>query len=259
MEASYRERLALKEFDLNDTDDMIEEYIRKHQDTVANVSIQKIAADLYVAPNAVMRFAKKLGYSGFSELKFAIAREHDADSKDIAAAGEKTLTSQMFANLPNSIIRTVDAIDPVMVAKAASVIAQSETCILAGLGDSLRGCEVLRNGLRCYHEHVEYNTHIHDIEYTVNHGSAEDVLIIISARGTNQRLVDLCDNASRRGMNTISLTHCYTNPLASHARYQLYFYAPHEELNESDITDRCGQMILLRVLCEKFWKLHEMK
>ena len=256
MEADYRERLQLKEFDLNDTDDMVAEYIEKHRENIAGISIQKIGDELYVSPNAIMRFAKKLGYSGFSELKFSIGRENGEKGQ---GAEEKTLTSELFSLLPQSVVRTMDAIDPIMVGKAAAVIAQSRVCILAGLGDSLRGCEVLWKGLRCYHERVEYNTQIHDIEYAVNHASEEDVLIIISARGANERLVGLCQNANRRKMKTISITHCYKNPLAEQAGLSLYFYAPHEELNGSDITDRSGQMILLRMLCEKFWKLNELK
>ena len=69
------ERIYQYEFQMNDTDDEIVSYIQKNRANIMDFSIQKIAADLYIAPNSVMRLAKKLGYSGFSELKFSLQNE----------------------------------------------------------------------------------------------------------------------------------------------------------------------------------------
>ncbi len=42
------------------------------------MSIRTIANNLYIAPNTIIRFAKKLGYSGFSELKFEFSHDYQA-------------------------------------------------------------------------------------------------------------------------------------------------------------------------------------
>ena len=251
MENSYFQRLEQKGFELNDTDDLIAEYISQNRKTLPKISIQAMGAQLYVAPNSIMRFAKKLGYSGFSELKYAVAQELKSETEP---AG-KTVTAQLLSVLPVSIARTMDVLDPGMIARVAALIDRSDKCLLAGVGDSLRACEVLRNNLRCYNDRVVYNQHIHDMEFSVCHAGEKDVLLIVSARGQNERLVALCQTAKARGIATVSLTHCVENPLAALADYTLYFYAEHEELNGSDITDRSGQMILLRLLSERYWKL----
>lgn len=69
---NFEERVYEHEWQLNETDDDIIDYIQKHKSDIMKLSIQKIAADLYIAPNAVMRLSKKLEYSGFSELKFSL-------------------------------------------------------------------------------------------------------------------------------------------------------------------------------------------
>ena len=69
---NFEERVLRHEDQLNETDDDIVAYIRSHRQEIMKLSIQKIAADLFIAPNAVMRLSKKLEYSGFSELKFSV-------------------------------------------------------------------------------------------------------------------------------------------------------------------------------------------
>ncbi len=72
---NFEQRFYEKEFKLNDTDSSIVEYILEHRSEIDKLAIQKIASDLFISPNAVMRLSKKLGYSGFSELKFALHNE----------------------------------------------------------------------------------------------------------------------------------------------------------------------------------------
>lgn len=62
---------------------MILEYIKKHRNDVHLPSIQKMSKELYIAPNSVMRLSKKLGYSGFAELKFALQKENQPQNKTI--------------------------------------------------------------------------------------------------------------------------------------------------------------------------------
>ena len=62
---NFEERVLRHEDQLNETDDDIVAYIRSHRQEIMKLSIQKIAADLFIAPNAVMRLSKKLEYSGF--------------------------------------------------------------------------------------------------------------------------------------------------------------------------------------------------
>ena len=72
---NFEERIILHEFQLNETDDMIVEYIREHKYEIPKMTIGKVAEDLYVVPNTVMRFCRKLDYSGFSEMKVKLKEE----------------------------------------------------------------------------------------------------------------------------------------------------------------------------------------
>ena len=69
----FEERVLQQEFTLNDTDDLIVDYIRKNKANLEHLSIQKVAEDLYLVPNSIMRLCKKLGYKGFAEMNHKVS------------------------------------------------------------------------------------------------------------------------------------------------------------------------------------------
>lgn len=246
---TFPERLKNIELQTNDTEDDILEYIEKHRKDISQLSIQKMAKDLYIAPNSIMRLSKKLGYSGFAELKFAVQNESRPQNK--------TLSRMLMEMLPENIVKTLDIIDETQVEQVAAIMRKARCCIFAGVGDSNYFCELLGKNLRCIDYNVQYYQHIHDMIYSVEHGSKEDVLIIISARGENRRLVNLARRGREIGMKVISITHLSESPLVKEASYNLYFWGEHRMVQGYNVTDRTGLMVLVRLLSEAFWRGHE--
>lgn len=246
---TFEQRAYEYEFQLNDTDDDVISYIRENRENIKNISIQKIASELYVAPNTIMRLAKKLGYSGFSELKFSIQREN----QPLADEG-KTIGSELLGSLPENIARTIDVIDEKELKRAIQAMHDAHCCIFAGVGDSSYFCEILGKNLRCLDVYVQYYTHIHDMIYAISHGNREDALIVISARGTNKRLLKLAEDAHNKGMKVISVTHFNENPLVELADIALYFWGENQVVQGYNVTDRSGLMVLVRLLSEEYWR-----
>ena len=245
-EKTFDDRVWQIEMKLNDAEDDIVAYIRKHKTEIGNLSIQKIAKELYIAPNSVMRMSKKLGYSGFAEMKFAIQNEQKPP--------KKTISRQLMEMLPCNIVKTLDLIDESLIEQAASAMRKAKCCIFAGVGDSTYFCELLGKNLRCIDYNVQYYQQIHDMIYAVEHGDKEDALIIISARGTNERLVNLARRGKMIGMKVVSITHMCENPLAKEADINLYFWGETRMVQGYNVTDRTGLMVLVRLLSEAFWR-----
>lgn len=243
---TFNERVQNIEMRTNDTEDDIIEYIRNHRDNIMSLSIQKMSQELFVAPNSIMRLSKKLGYSGFAELKFSVQNELHPT--------EESTSRKLMEMLPNNIVKTLDIIDMEQVEAVARVMRRAHCCIFAGVGESNYFCELLGKSLRCINYNVNYCQQIHDMIYAVEHGDPKDVLIIISARGENERLVKLARRSQELGMKVISITHLKKNPLAELADYSLYFWGEYRTVQGYNVTDRTGLMLLVRVLSETFWK-----
>lgn len=244
---NFNERLSAHEFNLNDTDDDIAEYINKHKDSIMKLSIQKIAYDLFIAPNTIMRFSKKLGYSGFSELKYSLRQELNPIDSSI------TISSQLLSQLPMNIVKTLDIIDTASIQKVAKMMSVANCTILAGVGDSTYFCEMMGKNLRSVEYQVQYYQQMHDMFFAVRHATRKDLLVVISARGENSRLIELAKEASARDMPVVSITHFYDNSLANIANERLYFWGEDREVNRYNITDRSGLMMIVRLLSEEFW------
>ncbi len=245
---NFSERLSVHEFKLNDTDDEIADYMKNYKGDIIKLSIQKIAQDLFIAPNTIMRFSKKIGYSGFSELKYSLQNE----IKPLEDGA--TISGQLLSQLPSNIAKTLDIVDTAKIKKVAELMRKANCIIFAGVGDSGYFCEMLGNNLRCVEFKVQYYTQIHNMFFAVRHGMKEDLLLVISASGENNRLCELISEAKSRGMYTVSITHFCENPVANLADENLYFWGEFREVNGYNVTDRSGLMMIIRLLSEEFWR-----
>ncbi len=229
----FEKRIYQQEFHLNDTDDSIIEYIQKNQDNIQNISIQNIAKDLFISPNAIMRMAKKLGYSGFSELKFSLHQENNPTQLD-------TIEKKVLDKIPQNIIKSLDVIDDVVLKQLIDAMVEANKILFAGIGDSVYFCEMFGRNLRCVDKTVEYFHQIHDIEYMVNFYQEGDLIIIISASGNIERLVRLAKKAKINRSTVFCITHYGQNLLSEVCDGQLYFWGEKRVLKGYNVTDRSG-------------------
>ncbi len=243
----FEQRVYEKEFVLNDTDDSIIEYIKKHRSDINKLSIHKIASDLYISPNAIMRLAKKIGYSGFSELKFALQGETQP-------VEYQTITSQVFDRIPNNIVRTLDVSDENIMRDMVKAMNEARKILFVGVGDSVYFCELFGRYLRCLGKTVEYYHQIHDAEYMARQYSEGDMVVVISASGRTERLITLAKQVKKQGVTVFCMTHYGNNPLSTVCDAQVSFYGEKRIVNNYNVTDYIGLMMIIRLICEDFWK-----
>ncbi len=248
---NFEQRVYDKEFKLNDTDDSIVEYIREHKDGIINISIQQVATELFVAPNTVMRLAKKLGYSGFSELKYALQSEVSTTAQPTQ---NKTITSQIFDKLPKNIAKTLDILHDEDILEMVKNLKRAKKILFVGVGDSVYFCQLFGRYLRCLDKHVEFFAQIHDIEYSARQYGKDDMIVFISASGQTVRLVELAKQCKKQGTLLYCMTHYGENSLSLICDKQLCFWGEKRIVNGYNVTDYVGLMILIRMTCECFWK-----
>ncbi len=244
---NFEQSVYEKEFKLNDTDDSIIQYIREHKDTIHKISIQKIASELFISPNAIMRLARKLGYSGFAELKYSIQSESGIEQ-------ERTVTSQVFDQVPSNIARTLDINDGNDIKGLVKQLDQAERILFVGVGDSVYFCKLFVQYLRCLEKQVEYHTQIHDCEYMAKQYTHKDMIVFISASGNTRRLVDLAHKVKEKGVKLVCMTHYGKNHLSEVCDTQICFWGEKQTVNNYNVTDYIGLMMIIRMICEEFWR-----
>lgn len=240
----FEERVLKNEFQLNDTDEDIINYIRKNRSHIHQISIQMIANELYTVPNSIMRLSKKLGYTGFAQLKILLQEE------------DYKMNSIGKTKIPDNIMRTIELIDYDQLYDVEKKMKTCKTIYFLGVGDSGLYCEMMVKNLRCVNKKTECYTDYHEIDFLAQHCDKNDLLFFISASGENKRLVDIAKKARKRKIMTVSMTHFYKNSLSLNVDIPLYFYGEPQQINGYNVNDRTGLMIVLRELSELFWREH---
>lgn len=194
-----------------------------------------------------MRTSKKLGYSGFSELKFSIQQEQNP--KNI-----ETVENRVLDKVPKNIIQTLDVIDYDLLNVVIQMMKDANSILFAGVGDSIPFCEILSKNIRCLGKKVEYHPQIHDIEYISSNLDKDDLIVVISVSGNIERLNNLVKKSKENGVKTVCLTHYGKNPLCDLCDQQLCFWSEKRVINNYNVTDRSGLMLLVRMLCDEYLK-----
>lgn len=68
--------LSTKELD-------ILQYVHDHSDNISSISIQQFANELNYSTSTILRFCRKLGFSGFSEFKYFLKSSDNEDNNKI--------------------------------------------------------------------------------------------------------------------------------------------------------------------------------
>ncbi len=244
---NFKERVKQNEDMLNETDESIVSYIQSIMHDISVISIHNIAKQLYVSPNAIMRTAKKLGYSGFAELKFSLQQEM---SKKV----EKSAANLLLDKIPQNIIKSLDVLEDDKVDQLVCAIHKSHKILVAGIGDSVYFCEMMARYLRCFEVSVEYFQQPHDIEYALGFYGEKDLVIMISGSGENERMLRFAKIAKSKRSKIFCITNYGNNRLSQISDTQICFYGEERKVNGYNVRDRSGLMMLLRIICDEFGK-----
>lgn len=110
---------------LNETETYVYNYVVKNTKKVLNESIRELANNTHVSTATVMRFCKKMGCEGFTELKYRLK-----ENVEIQETKEDDANNQF-----DSFIERVESSDYLeSIRRAAEIIKQSDLILTLGIG-----------------------------------------------------------------------------------------------------------------------------
>lgn len=112
---------------LNETETYVYNYVVKNTKKVLNESIRELDNDTHVSTATVMRFCKKMGCEGFTELKYRLK-----ENVEIQETKEEDVNNQF-----DSFIERVESSDYLeSIRRAAEIIKQSDSILTFGIGSN---------------------------------------------------------------------------------------------------------------------------
>ncbi len=240
---------------LTRSENKLANYIASHTERVIYDTIKSLGKATNTGDATIVRLCKKLGYSGFSDLKIALAQ----DSMMIPAkehAGEETTFESSSKILVASIQKTEELINPMTLNKAVELLAQAKRIHIFGLGhsgESARDYERtwLRIGLIA---NAESDPHIQVQVATLL--NKDDVVVGLSLSGHTKDTYQSLKVAQKYGAKIISITNDLSSPIAQLGDVSLQTSVS-EFMNIGTVAGQVSQLYLCDVLAREYEKLNK--
>lgn len=229
----------------------IADFILAHPDEAVHPSIEELSQRIGTSESTMVRFAKKLGYSGYQRFRIALAQETIPPAQQLFEAEVKKgddVAALVFEQARSNLEQTYALLDKKTITKASTLIAQSNALYLMGLGGSNIIAQdayhkLIRTGLNC---HWASDFHIQLME--ASQAQEGDVALIISHTGSGWDTLALAEELKERGAHLIVLTSNQRSPLAKAADLVLAVSAGHSPVVAESFSARITSLVLIDVL-----------
>lgn len=237
----FPERLINVQYKLSDTEDSLADYIRRNPETVAQLSVTKLAQACYTVPNTITRLCKKLGYHGYAELKVELQHTMTQDLPDTEnEADEKRL-----------IRKTFQLINTEREWQVVSQLSKASKIVLFAVGETAYPVEDFTSTMNAFNHKTLFFTYENQLIYELEH-TKNLAVILVSLSGENSQVLKMAKMAENHQQFVVSLTHLTENSLAQHATIPLYCYAPKQFWHGVNLTDKVPLYIILNSLRNRY-------
>lgn len=181
---------------------LIGSYIEENLKKVSEISIEELAKKLEVSNATIIRFCKKIGFSGFSELKTLIKKERtDQKNIDKNLAGEKIKSD--YISLLDEAVKSID-FD--VIKKVADEILKSKKISIYGMGSSGLSAMELNQKLFRTGFNSNYFLDSHNMKINSSLLGEKDVIVVISFSGQRKEINTALEIAKSNGVKILGIT-----------------------------------------------------
>ena len=229
----------------------IADWIFENPGKIISLSIIELAEQCGCGEATIVRFAKRLGLSGYQELKFSLASE-GGGSPASAHITERDTAFEMYSKVCNDIYisleKTKGSLNSDSLENAAKKICNANKIILFGLGNSAAiaidaSHKFMRAGLNA----VAY-TDNHMQVIAASHLKEGDVAIGISHSGSSKDIVEALKISKEHHALTIAITNNGKSPIQKQSDIVLSTSSEETKYNILALNSRIAQLAIIDTL-----------
>ena len=226
----------------------IADYILKNSDSIVSLSISELAQKCGSGDATVVRFARRLGFSGYQDFKLKLAAEVGSTSA-IDSTIEKTdscyeIFKKRINDISVSLKNTESVLDTEQLEMAAKSIMNAKRIVVFGLGNSASiamdtAHKFLRLGLdaqACCDNHMQ--------AIVSSHLEEGCVAIGISHSGSSKDIVEALQLSKTRNATTICVTNYGNSPLLKVSDIRLFTQSEETKRSVLAMSSRIAQLAI---------------
>ena len=240
--------------DMGKSEKKVADWLFSHSGEILPYSITDLASKCDSSEATIVRFSKRLGYSGYQELKLFLAQEYEkkvivpniTGADDCFSIFEKVCNDAYM-----SLERTKKTLSAESMTRAAKAISEARRVVIIGLGTSAQVAEDASNKfLRAGCNSSAYaDTHMQAI--AVSQLKAGDAVIGISQSGSSKDIVESMKTARSHGATTISITSKERSPIARQSDILLLTDTEETRHSTLGLNSHISRLVVIDALCYK--------
>lgn len=243
---SYENSLTKKEM-------IVADYVKKNANEIIYLSVTELAEKANVGETTILRFCKKMKFSGFQDFKLSLAQDMAQTNEELyESIEENDHADALIRKVTNSHIRiaeeTRSLLEPENVDQAIQMILNAEKIYFFGVGSSgLTAIQAAQSFVRIGKpSYANQDTHFQSIGASLM--TDKDVAIGISVSGSTKDTNESLQIAKNMGANVICITHNARSPITKLSDVDLIMAAWENPLRGSSLSATISQTIVIDLL-----------
>ncbi|WP_300330703.1 MurR/RpiR family transcriptional regulator [Fusobacterium sp.] len=236
----------------------INKFIMANIDRIMYMNTYEIAEQCETSQASVVRFAKKLGYSGFPELKVDFGKEigrREAKEKISFTYEDMSENGEIFENIKNVvkintriIEDTYSSVDVKVIEKTVKAIKKARKIVIVGAGYSGIIARDLEYKLLELGINVIFQNDFHTLLTIIPTLTEEDILFVISQSGRTSDIYYLVEESKKRNIKIIAITQTSNNPIKELADIQITTVVEKNNFRSTSLYSRISQLTIIDII-----------
>lgn len=224
------DKLNLKE-EMSDTEKGIADYLLNKGRDIEKYSVRALAIGAFTSPSTVVRFCKKLGFSGFDDFKEKYLKEleyleREPGEVDFNFPFHKGDSLMKVANRISSLYTetiqdTMSLLQPDQLRHAVTILRCRANLHVFSAGTALNQAESFREKMLKIGRQVFISNNLNYQQYEAACLGKQDAAMIISYSGETTRIVQIAAECRQRSVPVIAITSFGENSLTEYASCKL--------------------------------------
>ena len=230
------------------TEKKIADFLMQNPNRILPLFITDLASECGTSEASIVRFAKRLGFEGYQQLKIAIAKENDDRpvSENITASdGAFDIFSKVCQDIYCSLEKTKQAIDQEALQSCCDKLIAADKLLVFGLGNSA--------SIALDAAHKMFRLGLNTVAYTDNHMQAiaaahtteKSVVIGISHSGSSADVIHALQIAKQNGAVTIAITNFKKSPIDKVSDVVLHTVSDETNYRILGLSSRIAQLAII--------------
>ncbi|WP_300379503.1 MurR/RpiR family transcriptional regulator [Clostridium sp.] len=238
---------------LSKSERKVADYILTERGNIIYETLLEISKKINVGEATILRFVKKVGFSGFQDLKLQIAK----DDEPVNESYHENYIDSIASNMTNTIINTKKVLDVEQLNIGIDLIEKSNKLFFYGVGASgLAANEAQSRFVRMGKTGIAITDNHFQMMYSYLCGEG-DVIIALSLSGYTKDIIDSLKIAKKQNAKIISITNYALSPVAQLADCLLLTAGKENLLDGGSLISKISQLYIIDLLCTGYALLNK--